>query len=148
MLELLASTRLQILMKLRERPYTISELSKALGFSKTTASYHLEKLETNGLVERIERGKWVYYKLTDRGLKNMRVKLTASIGFLITSIASTVLIIAKSIQKFQVTPTAPQIAKEIRPTAIPAPADYDLLQIVALLILALISFLLFLLFRR
>lgn len=146
MLELIASTRLQILMKLRERPYTVSELSKSLGFSKTTASYHLEKLETNGLVERIERGKWVYYRITDRGLKNMRIKLTASIASLSASIISTISIVVQSIQRFQA--PIPEIAKEIRPTAIPAPVDYYPLQLVVLLVLAITSLILFLLFRR
>lgn len=146
MLELIVSTRLQILMKLRERPYTVSELSKALGFSKTTASYHLEKLTSNGLVERIERGKWVYYKLTDLGSKNIRIKLTASILFLATSIISAISIAIQSIQKLQ--ETTPQIAREIKPTAVPAPPDYYLWQLLMLTILALISFILFLVFRR
>lgn len=146
MLELIASTRLQILMKLKERPYTVSELSKSLGFSKTTASYHLEKLQSNGLVERIERGKWVYYKLTDRGLKSVRVKLTASIAFLTGSLASAMFVLFKLANKIQ-QPPAPQIAREIRPTAYP-PIDYAFLELVALLLLALILFILFLIFRR
>ncbi|MCS7143745.1 MAG: winged helix-turn-helix domain-containing protein [Archaeoglobaceae archaeon] len=147
MLELVISTRLQILLKLRERPYTISELSKALGFSKTTASYHLEKLQSGGLVERIERGKWVYYRITDRGLKNMQIRLLASIISLSGFVLSILALIAKSAQKIQEAPI-PEIAKEVRPTAIPAPQDYYILEMALISIIALVSLTLFLYFRR
>lgn len=147
MIELLASTRLQILLKLRERPYTISELSKALGFSKTTASYHLEKLESNGLVQRIERGKWVYYKITDRGLKSMRIKLIASIASLSSSFVSAIAIILQITKKIEEVP-APSIAKEIKPLTAPSALDYFLWQMLALIAISVASFLLFLYFRR
>ncbi|MEM2726844.1 MAG: winged helix-turn-helix domain-containing protein [Archaeoglobaceae archaeon] len=147
MLELMVSTRLQILLKLRERPYTISELSKVLGFSKTTASYHLEKLQSGGLVERIERGKWVYYRITDRGLKNMQMRLLASIVFLATFILSVVSLIAKAIQKIQEVPV-PKLTEGVRPAAIPAPQDYYPLEIAMIAVIASVSFILFLYFRR
>lgn len=141
----MVSTRLQILLKLRERPYTISELSKVLGFSKTTASYHLEKLQSGGLVERIERGKWVYYRITDRGLKNMQMRVLASIISLATSIISLVALIAKIIQR---TEELPGLTKEVRPTAIPAPQDYYPWEISLIALIASVSFILFLYFRR
>lgn len=146
MIEILASTRLQILLKLKERPHTISELSKALGFSKTTASYHLEKLEANGLVQRVERGKWVYYKITDQGLKSMQIKLIASIATLCTSFVSAVAIIVQVTKKIEEI-SAPTIAKEIKPLTAPSAPDYLLWQILMLAISA-VSFILFLYFRR
>jgi DNA-binding transcriptional ArsR family regulator len=146
-LELLASTRLQILLKLRERPYTISELSKALGFSKTTASYHLERLESSGLVQRVERGKWVYYKITERGLNSVRVKIVALVFSLSASIVSAVAIIAQVSQKFGETQT-PAYTKEIKPLSAPPAPDYFLLQSLALLLVCVVTFLLFLYFRR
>lgn len=147
MLELLASTRLQILLKLSERPHTISELSKALGFSKTTASYHLEKLESSGLVQRVERGKWVYYKITDRGLKSVRFKLITSIAFLSASIISALATIARIAQKIGEA-QAPAVSKEVRPSAVPTALDNFLIQIVVLFAISIAFFVLFLYFRR
>lgn len=94
MLELFTSTRLQIMLKLSERPHTAAEIAKITGFSKTTISYHLEKLEENGLVERVERGKWVYYRLTSKGLSKMKIEafaVLASISVAVVSFATLVM---------------------------------------------------------
>ncbi len=147
MLELLVSTRLQILLKLRERPHTISELSKALGFSKTTASYHLERLESSGLVERVERGKWVYYKITERGLNSVKAKIMASIASLSTSVIFAAAIIVKVVNKIGET-GEPAAAREIKPSYVSYAPDHFLLQLLVLVSIFVISFLLFLHFRR
>ncbi len=88
MIEIFTSTRVQILSKLSERPCTASEIAKMTGYSKTTVSYHLSKLSEAGLVERVERGKWVYYRITDRGLRRIKVEVAAAIGSLIAAITS------------------------------------------------------------
>lgn len=89
MIEIFTSARTRILLELKNRPHTISEISKKTGYSKTTVSYHLEKLTEHGLVERNERGKWVYYKLTQRGLRKMRVEVTATLISLTAGVVST-----------------------------------------------------------
>ncbi|MEM1575916.1 MAG: winged helix-turn-helix domain-containing protein [Archaeoglobaceae archaeon] len=147
MLELIASTRLQILIKLKERPYTASELSKILGLSKTAASYHLDKLASSGLVERIERGKWVYYKITNRGLKDMQIRLLASIIFLCSSILSAIVLIARLFQRIPEV-TMPQISKEVRPAALPTSPDYYVLEITGIALITMTSIILFLYLRR
>ncbi len=88
MIEIFTSTRVQILSKLSKRPCTASEIAKMTGYSKTTVSYHLSKLSEAGLVERVERGKWVYYRITDRGLRRIKVEVAAAIGSLIAAITS------------------------------------------------------------
>ncbi len=88
MIEIFTSTRVQILSKLSKRPCTASEIAKMTGYSKTTVSYHLSKLSEAGLVERVERGKWVYYRITDRGLRRIKVEVAAAIGSLIAAIMS------------------------------------------------------------
>ncbi|MEM0202949.1 MAG: winged helix-turn-helix domain-containing protein [Archaeoglobaceae archaeon] len=100
MLELFTSTRLQILLKLSERPHTVTEIAKITGFSKTTISYHLEKLEENGLVERVERGKWVYYRLTSKGLSKMKIEAFATLASISVAIISFTTLVAKIMQKF------------------------------------------------
>ena len=147
MLELVISTRLQILLKLKERPYTITELSKALGFSKTTASYHLERLQAGGLVERIERGKWVYYRITERGMKSVQIRVLASLVFLSCAVISAIAAIAQGLHRVG-KPGVEEISKQARPTAVEAVPEYSLLQFVAITIIALISLILFLYTRR
>lgn len=88
MIEILTSTRVQILSKLSERPYTASEIARITGYSKATVSYHLGKLSEAGLVERIERGKWVYYRITAKGVKRMKLEVAISIASIVGAIMS------------------------------------------------------------
>ncbi len=60
-------TRMRILKKLEKRSYTASELARTLGITRQLVYYHLLILERAKLVRRIERGKWVYYELTELG---------------------------------------------------------------------------------
>ena len=67
---LASDTRLTILKTLDERQKTVTELSKQLELNKSTLLEHLEKLETAGLVQRVEQDverKWVYWQLTWTG---------------------------------------------------------------------------------
>jgi len=66
-----SDTRLKILKELKDRPTTVSFLSKTLKKHVTTVSEHLDKLENAGLVERKQRngGKFVFYNLTNKGKK-------------------------------------------------------------------------------
>jgi len=66
---LFSKTKIEILKKLNERNYTISELSKILGKSKSTISEHLNALYKMGLVDKESHSKWVYYKITTKGKK-------------------------------------------------------------------------------
>lgn len=94
MIEIFTSTRVQILSKLVERPYTASEIARATGYSKTTVSYHLSKLSEAGLVERLERGKWVYYRITPNGERRIKIEAVASISAFIGSIVSGIVFVA------------------------------------------------------
>jgi len=66
---LFSKTKIEILKKLNERDYTVSELSKILGKSKSTISEHLNALYKMGLVDKESHSKWVYYKITNKGKK-------------------------------------------------------------------------------
>jgi len=69
-LKILASdTRVEILKKLKERNYTVSELAKKTGHSKSTLHEHVSRLVDASLVEKADNytDKWIYYKLTRRG---------------------------------------------------------------------------------
>lgn len=88
------------MLKLRERPHTVAEIAKVTGFSKTTISYHLEKLERNGLVERVERGKWVYYRLTSQGLRRMKLETLATFASISVVVASLAALLAR-VLKFE-----------------------------------------------
>ncbi len=61
-------TRRDILKKLKNKRYTISELSRILNLSKPTVLHHLRILEDAGYVRKVDEGrKWTYYELTDLG---------------------------------------------------------------------------------
>ena len=57
--------RLLILVTLRERPRTVSELSRAIGASQPLTSRHLGVLREKGLVRAAREGSYVRYSLTD-----------------------------------------------------------------------------------
>jgi len=69
-LKVLASeTRVEILKTLKDRNFTVSELSEKLGHSKSTLHEHISKLLESNLVEKADNytNKWVYYRLSRRG---------------------------------------------------------------------------------
>jgi len=50
---------------LRVREMCVCEIMIALELTQPTASHHLRKLESVGLVEDLRKGKWVFYKVVD-----------------------------------------------------------------------------------
>jgi len=121
-IDLFTSTRVQILSKLIERPYTASEIAKITGYSKTTVSYHLSKLSEAGLVERLERGKWVYYRITPKGEMRVKVEAAVSLASLAGAVISAVVFAAmklwsaaekpvmaaeKAVTPYAITPSVP-----------------------------------------
>src|SRR5438874_13591507 len=67
---LASDVRVEVLKRLDGRRETVTDLSNLLQLSKPTLLEHLEKLQTAGLVKRIDEGrKWIYYELTDKGRK-------------------------------------------------------------------------------
>jgi len=67
---LASHVRIDILKYLDQRQMTVTDLSKVLKISKSTAHKHLERLVEVGLIERLdENRKWVYYRITRKGLK-------------------------------------------------------------------------------
>src|SRR5204862_6543797 len=67
---LASDVRVESLKRRDSRTETVTDLSNPLRLSKPTLLEHLEKLQTAGLVKRIDEGrKWIYYELTDKGRK-------------------------------------------------------------------------------
>jgi ubiquinone/menaquinone biosynthesis C-methylase UbiE/DNA-binding transcriptional ArsR family regulator len=61
------STRLRLLLLLREAELTVSELTQVLGQSQPRVSRHLKLLGDAGLLDRFKEGSWVFYRAADRG---------------------------------------------------------------------------------
>lgn len=59
------SSRLAILESLRDGPRSVSELIELTGLTQSNASNHLSCLLGCGLVAREQRGRFVYYRLSD-----------------------------------------------------------------------------------
>ena len=81
---LASDVRVEILKRLDTRRETVTDLSNLLSLSKPTLLEHLEKLQSAGLVKRIDEGrKWIYYELSDKGRKILhpeRVAITLALG--------------------------------------------------------------------
>ena len=58
-------SRLSILESLRSGPLTVGEVVSATGRAQSSVSTHLACLYECGLVSREQRGKFVYYRLSD-----------------------------------------------------------------------------------
>jgi DNA-binding MarR family transcriptional regulator len=104
-LKVLASdTRIEILKLLTKRNYTVSELAKKLNYSKSTLHEHIRKLEESGLIERVNSGyapKWVYYRLTSKGMqlfdKTRRIVLIVASLFVILAFAQLAVLLFQSV---------------------------------------------------
>jgi len=59
------SSRLSILQSLRNSPLTVSEIVTTTGLSQSNVSNHLSCLSDCGLVNRTQKGRYVYYGLSD-----------------------------------------------------------------------------------
>lgn len=59
------SSRLAILEALRDGTHSVGEIVEATGLSQSNASNHLSCLLGCGLVTREQRGRYVYYRLSD-----------------------------------------------------------------------------------
>lgn len=65
---LASKERRHILMLLRKRNHSLTELSKAIGLSLTSTKKHLVLLEKTGLACLVDdHRKWTYYRLTKKG---------------------------------------------------------------------------------
>lgn len=91
---LASDTRLLVLKALDERQKTLTELSKQLELNKSTLLEHLEKLESAGLVQKVEQDverKWVYWQLTWKGRRILHpgsIKVALLLSTAIGSIAA------------------------------------------------------------
>lgn len=62
-----SDTRMDIIRSLGDRRKTVTELSRDLDISKSTAHEHLSRLNEADLVDKADSGnKWVYYELTKK----------------------------------------------------------------------------------
>ncbi len=66
-------TRARILNELRNRPFNPNQLSENLGLDYKTVTYHLEKLEDNGLVESDKQDYGEMYRFTEMMEQNQDV---------------------------------------------------------------------------
>lgn len=58
-------TRMRLLSVLAKGELTVSELTRVLGQSQPRVSRHLKLMSAAGLLERIQEGAWVFYRLND-----------------------------------------------------------------------------------
>jgi DNA-binding transcriptional ArsR family regulator len=151
------SSRIQLLKMLDSRPYTVSELAKLTGYSKSSILYHLEKLSKAGMVERIENErKWIYYQLTDKGRRAIRYDAVAKVMLAIgsvTFISSIGMIITKLIARLEEKPLPEAVRAPEKAPITPVKPEFEVVRPViepayVLLVLGAILIILFIYFRR
>jgi predicted transcriptional regulator len=69
------ANRLKIIGLLAQRPHTVEELAALLGLSSSTASHHLARRATAGLVAARTEGHYYFYALQTEVLKEMSQRL-------------------------------------------------------------------------
>jgi DNA-binding transcriptional ArsR family regulator len=100
---LASDVRVEILKRLDARRETVTDLSNLLALSKPTLLEHLEKLQSAGLVKRIDEGrKWIYYQLSEKGRKIVhpeRVAITLALGsaVVLAAVGAFYLFVARSL---------------------------------------------------
>jgi DNA-binding transcriptional ArsR family regulator len=81
---LASHVRIDILKHLDKKRMTVTDLAKTLKISKSTAHKHLERLVEVGLIERIDdKRKWVYYRITRKGVKILHPE-NVTVSFLLS----------------------------------------------------------------
>lgn len=65
------SSRLAILESLRDGPLTVSEIMQSTGLAQSNVSNHLGCLRDCGLVAAEQQGRFVYYTLSDKRVKQL-----------------------------------------------------------------------------
>ncbi|MEM2005574.1 MAG: metalloregulator ArsR/SmtB family transcription factor [Zestosphaera sp.] len=75
------TSRLKILLLLREGPLPVCVVSHVLGLDQTLVSHHMQDLVELGLVETARRGRFKLYKLTERAREVLEALL--DVGLLI-----------------------------------------------------------------
>ncbi len=98
---LAASTRIDILKLLHQKPHTQTELAKELGMKPASVNDHLKALLKSALVLQKDEGrKWKYYVLTEKSLGILepeRKQIWITLAVLIFSFIGTVLSYLKDI---------------------------------------------------
>ncbi len=67
--------RLEILFLLEEKAHCVCDIEVHTKLSQSLTSHHLSDLTQAGLINRFKQGKFVHYKLTDKGqelIKNLK----------------------------------------------------------------------------
>ena len=57
--------RMMIIKVIAAKPYSVTLITRKLKLTYKTASFHLNRLEREGMVRRKRKGKYHYYSLTD-----------------------------------------------------------------------------------
>lgn len=120
-----SDTRKQILVNLKERNKTLSELSREIGVSKPALLKHLFIMSSSDFVKRIKNGnRFIYYKITEEGKRMTDLITSVIVAALGSYIASRFYLFAPREETFVVKEYGGEgIIEEIpaRDTGIPSP---------------------------
>ncbi len=88
------NTRNQIIASLKTRRKTLAELSRELGLAPSTVYEHMQKLESEGIVRKVDEGrKWKYYELVGEKRVKERAVSVERVRFLAVLMEVTLVIL-------------------------------------------------------
>lgn len=133
-----SDTRKEILINLKHRNKTLSELSREIGVSKPALLRHLFLLSSIEAVKRIKNGnRFIYYKITEKG-KRMTDLIVSIIAALFGSEVVQILLPKKEIElaskplpRLPASPLpekTPKITEISTPTPLPSPQPEEITQ--------------------
>lgn len=74
------ANRLKIICFLKNKERCVCEIVEALDIPHNLASHHLKALKSVGLLTSLRRGKYIFYKVRDKGLNSFLLQIRQAVG--------------------------------------------------------------------
>jgi len=74
------ANRLRIICFLKKKERCVCEIVEALGIPHNLASHHLKSLKSVGLLTSLRKGKYIFYKISNKGLNAFLTQISQAVG--------------------------------------------------------------------
>jgi len=74
------ANRLRIICFLKRKERCVCEIVEALGVPHNLASHHLKLLKSAGLLTSLRQGKYIFYKINNKGLNSFLSQIRQAVG--------------------------------------------------------------------
>ncbi|MFA4857836.1 MAG: metalloregulator ArsR/SmtB family transcription factor [Candidatus Margulisiibacteriota bacterium] len=74
------ANRLRIICFLKKKERCVCEIVEALGIPHNLASHHLKALKSVGLLTSLRKGKYIFYKINNKGMNSFHLQIRRAMG--------------------------------------------------------------------